>query len=445
MAKPLRIFGNTIDIGSARTIITKSLLKGETIDVGYKDTNPWKPNSYKFASTDIIVGGTMAGISGKWDKAHLNNALRLWGEQKQNTYDAILAWWKIHKYDYVVKPKPPVVPPTPPPPAVVPAHIILEDIESADPSGSAIIINKREHTDIYGYVFDSRDSVERLEVLMDNGKSLGACILRLALTTQASKNLFKEKYSSTDINYAFHFNLDMTDTMFEDNIEYTLHFMVTKAGGIKYEMAKKYKFKIINTVKPPFNVPYPTYSSKAEVVSKYSYFFGVDKVKLSNRLIKQNCCFISQDISIGQLEVGEFIQLDTEYITGDQSSIEFYIIDGSMEKPIMPIVDTIISDEKVFYGLPSRFSIDESLKPEVKRNGMLVDLTFSQAKQLNDALYTVSYKPVESYDYIALNSTIKVKVVMRLYDKNNKVPYISKMKIRKFGGNGLWKEDVSII
>lgn len=193
-----------------------------------------------------------------------------------------------------------------------------------------------------------------------------------------------------------------------------------------------------------FDQPMPTFSDDIQNVYKFSYYFGLDKVQASVKNINQNVCFISQDITIGELKEGEYIQLDAKYITNESSSIEFYILDAGRVEPILSISDKKIFNEKIFYNLRPRFAIDLDKEINIKKNGMSTNITIDQAIKSNNGLYTISYSPVNAYNYAPISTTIKVKVIIRLYDKTAAVPYITKMKIRKYGGNALWKDDISL-
>lgn len=195
----------------------------------------------------------------------------------------------------------------------------------------------------------------------------------------------------------------------------------------------------------PFNEQPPTFSSDLKKVNKYSYFFGLDKLLIKNATANQNCCFISQELSLGEITQDGYIQLEAEFSNENNSAIEFYIVDGSKEVPILPVGQSFVLNEKIFFGLNTRFAVNDSKGYEIKRNGIIVDITLDKAIQSTDALYTVTYTTVTSFNYKPINNSVKIKTVLRIYDKNANSPDITKMKIRKFGGGTLWKQDISIL
>jgi hypothetical protein len=186
----------------------------------------------------------------------------------------------------------------------------------------------------------------------------------------------------------------------------------------------------------------PTFHADRKTLSSYSYAFGLDKLKLYNAVVQQNCCFMSQEIPVGTFSEGEYIQIDARYQITNVSSVEFYIIDGSIETPVLPSNDTEAFNERIFYGVRPRFSVDTTKPITVKRDGIEVNITIDQAMQMNNGLYTASYTPLDGKNYKPISDTVKVKVIMRLYDKFSCAPYITKMKIRKYGRNGLWQQTI---
>lgn len=175
---------------------------------------------------------------------------------------------------------------------------------------------------------------------------------------------------------------------------------------------------------------------------KYAYHFGIDYVKVSQIKLEHNMCFISEDIEIGYLNEGEYIQLMADYNSGEQGSVEFYILDGSDPKAILPIGTETVLDEKIFFGLRSRFSVDNDEPIAVKKNNVVVDVDLNQAIASNEDGYTVSYTPIDAHDLIVKNNTIKIKVILRTYNKNAEAPYIKRLAIKKYGRNSLWNDNI---
>lgn len=172
---------------------------------------------------------------------------------------------------------------------------------------------------------------------------------------------------------------------------------------------------------------------------KYSYHFGIDNIELSEIYVEDNMCFISEDIEIGELAEDEYIQLTSSYNTGDNGSIEFYVLDGAEPAPILPIDTDTVINEKIFFGLRTRFAIDTDCDVVIKKDGSVVDTTLDQAINSNKDGYTVSYTPLDAHDLVTKNYSIRVKAILRTYDKNAKAPYIKNIAIRKYGRSTAWE------
>lgn len=173
----------------------------------------------------------------------------------------------------------------------------------------------------------------------------------------------------------------------------------------------------------------------ATTLKKYSYNFGVDSFLFGRAKLNDTMCFISEEIEIENPKDNEYIQLISNYNTGADGSIEFYIIDGATEKPILPIDINTVINEKIFFGLRPRFSIDTDNEVLIKKHGMLVDISLDQAVNSNEDGYTVTYTPIDAHNLYIKNSTIKIKAILRTYDNTQEAPFIKNIAIKKYGGN----------
>ena len=167
-------------------------------------------------------------------------------------------------------------------------------------------------------------------------------------------------------------------------------------------------------------------------IKKYIYNFGIDSINFSNVNINNDTCFISNEINLEYNNC--YIQLLAEYDEGDNGSIEFYIIDGSEEKAILPLNQEKVFNEKIFSNLKTRFTIDESQKIIIKKDGVLINTNFEQAQKLNESNLTISYTPINAHNIKIKNKNIRVKIIMRTYDNKTCIPYVKKINIRKYKG-----------
>ena len=173
-------------------------------------------------------------------------------------------------------------------------------------------------------------------------------------------------------------------------------------------------------------------------------FFGLDKLKVNRINQFEDGYFISDPINIGSFNEGEYIQLDVDDCSQEACCIEYSILDGDVEKYIMPINSTFIDNEKIFPENDLRFTVDydiygDGLK-QIKKDGINVQISLDDAKLQYDGRYSADYLPVyEYYKYTPINSSIRIKAVMRTFGNIIPVvPYIKNINIRKYGGSTLW-------
>lgn len=170
----------------------------------------------------------------------------------------------------------------------------------------------------------------------------------------------------------------------------------------------------------------------------YYYLFGIDNLSIEYVNINKESCFYSKDITIDSLKDNEYITIDTEESV-ENGSIEYYIMDGTELIPILPEGQSKIIDERIFYKMSTRFTIDATKDIVIKKNGDIVNITLQEAinKNEEDAIYTVSYTPVTSNINSLANKQIKIKAIIRNYD-DNYITFIKSIDIKKYGGGKAW-------
>ena len=190
------------------------------------------------------------------------------------------------------------------------------------------------------------------------------------------------------------------------------------------------------------SILYNDIPDKDKILEKlmFTYMFGIDSIEIKKVEQHSESAFISELIDIGTLKENEYIQLNIEQFNDENCSVEYSILDGDVDVPIIPIGTKHIENEKIFMTLPLRFTQDESLYAVIKRNGVVVDISLEDAKNQNDGIYSIDYTPSLNYNYTPINSTIRVKAVIRRFGPVQTNPYISSIKVRKYGGDLLWME-----
>ena len=169
--------------------------------------------------------------------------------------------------------------------------------------------------------------------------------------------------------------------------------------------------------------------------SMYNYMFGIDSIAIKYIEQKQDSCFISQQININELADKEYIQLHVDEVLDEDTTIEYSILDGDVEIPALPFGSKIIKNERIFNALPLRFNQDYSLAMTIKKNGITTDISLDDAKTQLLSRFSVDYFPEENYNYTPINSSIRIKAVIRSYKNTTNNSYLKAIKIRKYGGD----------
>jgi len=173
-----------------------------------------------------------------------------------------------------------------------------------------------------------------------------------------------------------------------------------------------------------------------EIVKQVVYDFGIDSVVARYTSPKPISGFVSSQINIGACS---YITLSVKTSGKLDGRMEFSIIDGSTETPILPEeMEKQVLQEKLFPGMQTRFSMNTEESYTIYKDGAASSLTYEQvlAMPLDDGEYSISYISNGEYKYIPVNEQIRLKVIARCTD-NKPVP-IKAMTIKKFGGEMPW-------
>lgn len=190
-------------------------------------------------------------------------------------------------------------------------------------------------------------------------------------------------------------------------------------------------------------------TAPTEEVQRFTYKFGFNDIRLERRELVQVAAYMSAPILV---KGAQYIMLSAPIIDG----VEYSVIDGDKEIPILPIGQESVKGEKLFYGLMPRFVIVDSSTISVYKNlDEVVNITsredlelFLAANNTNEEvsqssfsqtdLYTIDYTPdTDSQQYIPKNNYIQLKIIQRYYGKT--VPEaIKNVLIRKYGIKTTW-------
>lgn len=190
-------------------------------------------------------------------------------------------------------------------------------------------------------------------------------------------------------------------------------------------------------------------TAPTEEVQRFTYKFGFNDIRLERRELVQVAAYMSAPILV---KGTQYIMLSAPIIDG----VEYSVIDGDKEIPILPIGQESVKGEKLFYGLMPRFTIVDSTSISVYKNlDEVMNITsredlelFLAANNTNEEvsqsnfsatdLYTIDYTPdSDSQQYMPKNNYIQLKIIQRYYGKL--VPEaIRNILIRKYGIKTTW-------
>lgn len=203
------------------------------------------------------------------------------------------------------------------------------------------------------------------------------------------------------------------------------------------------KIEYNSSTKQSNTIVYNKDTDNTETLTMYVYNFGLDLFEINRIVLYEDNYFLSEPINIGVLDSDEYLQLYVDDNTGQYSNIEYYIVDGDKDVPIIPIGLDYVSNERIFPETDLRFIVSDDIESYydriIKKDGIELSISLEEAKLKYDGRYSVSYTPLIENTYTPLNSTVRVKAIIRTFgDTYDTIPYINYINIRKFGGNALW-------
>ena len=175
-----------------------------------------------------------------------------------------------------------------------------------------------------------------------------------------------------------------------------------------------------------------TYTHKAV------YEFGFKDFAVYTRYPNESSGIISMPISV---ENTDHISIAAKINNGEHGSIEFWIIDGVSEVPILPEGTKNIYKEKLFYDLETQFPIDyvQGITPIIYEDNIAIGKEYSllTAEDFSNHSYYMTYTAAGSPDlYVPTGKEIRLKIIIRQYDE---VPVgIDHVILYRHGGSKVW-------
>lgn len=160
-----------------------------------------------------------------------------------------------------------------------------------------------------------------------------------------------------------------------------------------------------------------------EIENEFAYYFGITSITATNKKYLPTCAFISDPVSVSGRRK---IALEADFTEGDNGSIEFSIIEGTTETPIIPKGVKTIHNEKLFFDIPLRF---EGKDCKLYKNFKYTGASVKTADFTLDDVYTVDYTPTNGFEYQPKKGEVKIKAIMRMYTPDGIPPQINQLKI----------------
>lgn len=181
----------------------------------------------------------------------------------------------------------------------------------------------------------------------------------------------------------------------------------------------------------------PDFSSNT-YTHKAIYEFGFKDFSVCTRYPNGSSGIISKTISVDNTD---YISLDAEISGEEHGSVEFWIIDGISEIPILPKRSKTVQKEKLFYGLNTRFPIDlvQGITPVIYEDDIVTgkDYTLLTAEDFLHHTYCMTYTAAgDPYACIPASQKVRIKIIVRQYDN---VPVrIDHVVVYRHGGSVIW-------
>ena len=169
--------------------------------------------------------------------------------------------------------------------------------------------------------------------------------------------------------------------------------------------------------------------TKTEAYEYYTSYFGLNDFVTANKSFASASGAVSDEISV-EKDVPLHLYADVACDTS-KANVEFSILDGTKETPILPDDQDTVEHEKVFFMLPTRF-VGTNLR--YYRDGAPLGTKMTDGAMTDGATYTVSYKPdIGSYEVTPASDKVRIKTIIRVYDADAKMPEVKNIRLGQGG------------
>ena len=188
---------------------------------------------------------------------------------------------------------------------------------------------------------------------------------------------------------------------------------------------------------PEFNFARDSFSSDL-YTEKAEYKLGITNLEFKTVNYFKDTAIITKSIDVSECS---YITLSVKESEAYNSFVEYSIVDGiDDEIPILPEDKKEVTREKLFFGIPTRFIIDNSQKsPVLYEDGKTSnkDYNLLTHEDFLNHEYSLGYWPCgENINkYIPKNDSISLKIVIRNYTDTFSPVYISDIRFNLYGSS----------
>ena len=192
-----------------------------------------------------------------------------------------------------------------------------------------------------------------------------------------------------------------------------------------------------NEGNPEFNFARDSFSSDS-YTEKAEYTLGISDLEFKTVNYFKDTAIITKPVDVSKCS---YITLSVKESKVYNSFVEYSVIDGiDDEIPILPEDRKEVTGEKLFYGLPTRFIVDNSQKqPILYEDGKVSnkDYNLLTHEDFLNHEYRLDYWPDgESINkYTPKNDNISLKIVIRNYTDIFAPVYISDIRLNLYGSS----------
>lgn len=186
---------------------------------------------------------------------------------------------------------------------------------------------------------------------------------------------------------------------------------------------------------PEFNFARDSFSSDL-YTEKAEYKLGITNLEFKTVNYFKDTAIITKPVDVSECS---YITLSVKESEAYNSFVEYSIIDGiNDEIPILPENKKEVTGEKLLYGLPTRFIVDNSQKlPVLYEDGKISnkDYNLLTHEDFLNHEYGLDYWPCgENINkYEPKNDSISLKIVIRNYTDTFSPVYISDIRFNLYG------------